>query len=365
MSFILRIFFSGLIAFVPSPDGKELTVLLLNADHGYHVSDGTSLEAHKPLLLTRAGSCAGQCPSEDAAIAQFLFPDKSPQQAGDSLAQAVFGGGAWQLSGSQLSLRKPCSGDPSLQPPLVLQGNVRRTEEGQLQAVPTTPQEREDFSWVADMDRIYPSAGGVKPEVLTEPPSGLIAARLRLRSGKVFTYRLIQIDGKVKPIHFLPMGGEGAEAPYTQALANWIAAEIQIPGDTVEVLEESLGEGSPRRSMTLSPRDGLVEMAVLNLPALYPPSSAGEGSTEGPPQPGKHFELYFELTKTPPTKQTRPVPQALARSVAGSEPEVAWSALHPREELWSDLLDKIRLGIGRGPYDRVICPMVSFSGQSN
>jgi hypothetical protein len=360
MSFVLRIFFSGLIAFAPSPDGKELNVLLLNAEHEYHASDGTSLEPHKPMLLARAGSCAGQCPTEDSVIAQFLFPDKPPEQGRESLAVAVLGGGAWQLSGSELSLRK-ASGDANLQPPLVLQGNVRKTEDGHLQAIPTTPQEREDFSWVADIRQINPAAGGLNPDVLSvQPPSALIAARLRLRSGRVFTYSLVQIDGKVKPIHFLPLGGEGTEASYTQALANWVAADIQVQGDTIEMVEENFGGGT-RRSMTLSPRNGLVEMAVLNLPSLQPPSSASEGT----PQPGKHFELYFDLAKTPPLKQIRPVPQVKAQSATIPEPEVDWQILHPREALWSDLLDKIRLGIGRGPYDRVICPMGQFSGASN
>ena len=36
-SFILKLFFTGLMAFVPSQDGKEVTVLLLNVDHDYHI----------------------------------------------------------------------------------------------------------------------------------------------------------------------------------------------------------------------------------------------------------------------------------------------------------------------------------------
>ena len=54
MSFILKLFFTGLMAFVPSEDGKEMTVLLLNVNHNYQSSDGSSLPHHKPLLIARA-----------------------------------------------------------------------------------------------------------------------------------------------------------------------------------------------------------------------------------------------------------------------------------------------------------------------
>jgi len=53
-SFILKLFFTGLMAFVPSQDGTEVTVLLLNVHHDYQSSDGTALAHHKPLLIARA-----------------------------------------------------------------------------------------------------------------------------------------------------------------------------------------------------------------------------------------------------------------------------------------------------------------------
>ena len=93
-SFILKLFFTGLMAFVPSQDGKEVTVLLLNVHHDYQSSDGTALAHHKPLLIARAGDCSGQCPKRDADIAQFIYADKSESEALDSLEAAVAGGGA-------------------------------------------------------------------------------------------------------------------------------------------------------------------------------------------------------------------------------------------------------------------------------
>src|SRR5947207_173049 len=124
MGFILRILFSGLIVFVPSQDGKQVTVLLLNVDHNHQLSDGSTLDQHKPLLLARAGDCSGECPTRDSEIAQFLFADKSLSEAEDSLEAAVAGGGAWTLSGSELSVRKGSESDPDL-PELSIRRNVR------------------------------------------------------------------------------------------------------------------------------------------------------------------------------------------------------------------------------------------------
>jgi hypothetical protein len=352
-----------MIAFAPSQDGKQLTVLLLDAGHNTTLSDGTPLAHHQPLLLARA-KCEGQCGTGDAAIARYLFPEISAERAGDSLKQAILDGAAWQLSGVELSIHQNGTGDQVSPQPLELRQTLRRTEDGHPQAIPSTSQEREDFGWVADLNKIAPSAGGLNPEVLSaRPPAGLIAARLKLTSGKVFTYRLVRVENRVEPIHFQPLHGGGTEAPYQQALASWVEAEIQVQGDAVEIVEESFG-GERKRAMKLSPRQGSqedVEMAVLNLPPLNPSLRAAENTIQNP-EPGKHFELYYELMKVPPLKSMRCVPQAAARSLARSQPEANWDALHPIAELKSDLLERIQLGIGRGPYDLVICPMVLVKG---
>lgn len=223
--------------------------------------------------------------------------------------------------------------------------------------------EREDFSWVASLKKIDPSAGDINPDVLSPvPPKALIAARIRLKSGKFFAYRLAPVGGKVRPIHFLPLNGKGKATPYAQALATWVAADIEVPGTSVEVVEETFGEagGDVKRSMTLSPRRGLVEIAVLNLPPLQPPQPPQPASPgiQDPPGPGGHFERYFDLLKNPPPQRERLVPQARAGKSIDSEPEVDWEVLH--QCLASELLDKIRLGIGRTTYDQVLCPTVQW-----
>src|SRR5215213_1321142 len=98
LEFIVRILFSGMMLFIPNSNGTQMDVVLLNVGHGHSISDGTALAYHKPLLITRAGSCSGTCPTSDTAVAAYLFGDKPTSAADDALGNAVSGGGAWDLT---------------------------------------------------------------------------------------------------------------------------------------------------------------------------------------------------------------------------------------------------------------------------
>jgi hypothetical protein len=344
-SFVLKMFFSGLMAFLPNQDGTELTVLLLNVDHTEQLSDGSTLDHHMPLLLTRAGACSGDCPTRDVTIAQHVFNDQSEATALDSLEAAVSGGGAWLLSNSELSLHKGAQSDPDL-PALNIRQNLRTG------IIPTTAAEREDFSWVADLRQIAPSGYSVNSDVLASPPPGLIAARFRIRNGKVFTYRIARVGSDVTPVHFQRLDGSGCTSPYSQAVATWVGAEIQISGQNVQIVEDKF-DGSSGRTMTLTPNSaGQVEVAVINLPPLAPPSTPFAGT----PGAGKHFEMYYDLAATSVARSDRLVPKPGAASGAPSYPQVSWDAIHPQSELWSDLLNALRLNIGRTAYEELLCP---------
>ena len=105
--------------------------------------------------------------------------------------------------------------------------------------------------------------------------------------------------------------------------------------------------------MTLAPdSNGKVEVAVLNLPAFVPPSSPFTGT----PDPGKHFEMYYDITSNPPTQSQRLVPKSGPSAGAPSYDAVAWGDIHPSEVLWSDLLNAVRLNIGRTVYEQILCP---------
>jgi hypothetical protein len=177
MIFSLRIFFIGLMAFVPSRDGKELTALLVDAREGYAVSEGTMIEPHRPFPVARAGSCEQDCGVGDPATVAFFFPQEEAARARDLLAAAIDQGSAWQLADSDLALTGLSATGREPHRPLVLRRSLRRTVSGGAPIVPTSPAESEDFDWVAKMSRIDPSAATVDPDVLSaRPQKGLIVA---------------------------------------------------------------------------------------------------------------------------------------------------------------------------------------------
>jgi len=349
-SFILKILFSGLMVFTPSQDGKEMTVLLLAAGHNHHLSDGSALQRHNPMFIARAGACSGDCPTNDAAVAHAAFNDQPSSTAQESLEAAVGGGAAWMLSGSDLSLQKAASSDPDL-PALSFTSNARTFNNGQPSLIPSTSAEREDVSWIADLKQICGSGCALDSSVFDSQPPSTIVARFHLRSGRVFTQSIARIGSNVTPVHFSRLDGSGNPASYSQAVATWVGAEIEISGSGIEIVESKFN-GDPGRSMTLTPdENNSVEIAVLNLPPFVPPASA----TNAAPQVGKHFEAYYDLMTTPPAAEARLVPLAGALSGA-TVPTVGWSTVHPQTAVYSPLLNSLRLDIGRAAYDRVLCP---------
>jgi hypothetical protein len=351
MSFVLKIFFSGLIAFLPNADGTELTVLLINTPHEYALADGTPLAHHMPMLLARAAGCDG-CENDDRGkIAPFLFPEKLPGEGLIALNGALAGGGAFVLDGADLSLIGP-------KEPLSIRMNARARLEGKPDSVPRSAAQREDFTWLASLQQIAPDSGGFKAAVTAPeaPPPCLIAARLKLRSGKVFTYAVVKIDGQVRPVHFRRPSGAGPEAPYTQALASWMAAEVQVPGDSLQIVSERFDDPKNKRSITLRPAEKVVELALLNIPSVAPPVDLGKNRV---PAPGQHFQIYYDLVKKSPARADRVVPYQALEPLA-AEPQIDWGTLHPRAAMWSNLLEGIRLGPRgkRSLYELAFCPMI-------
>jgi hypothetical protein len=220
--------------------------------------------------------------------------------------------------------------------------------------IPTTSSEREDLSWIASLEELCPGCT-FNPDILaTQPPAGLVVARLRLRSGTVFTYSVARIGTDVTPVHFKRLDGTGTAASYSQAITTWVGADIQVSGDSIEIVEEKF-DGGTGRSMILEPdANDRIEIAVLNLPSFVPPASPSNAA----PQVGKHFEAYYDLAQTPPAKEERLVPRAGAASATATYSQVEWQTVHPQATLWSDLLNAIRLDVGRGPYDRLLCPPI-------
>jgi hypothetical protein len=327
-SFVLRIFFAGLIAFVPSRDGRVLNVLVVDSGAGETTSDGMPVPRHHALLLARAGGCSGACTIDNSVAAGLLFP-RAGSAGKRFLAAALARGSAWELAASDLEIAGGAA--PFSPSPPVL---------GEL-------------SQVADLGRIVPGAGVVNPGLLgCQPPKGLISARLRLRAGTISTQRLARIGGQEPVFGFKTLAGGGEVVGYSQPIADWLVAEIEVPGDEVEIVERNF-ETQEVRTMRLSPQGGPVELALLNVPEPPAPMPGGGRAADAVDSaPGAHFEQYYKLAKTPPPAALRPVPQARdgERSPASGPGKVH-----------SQLLDGLGLGDPKGFYARVICAVAQLS----
>lgn len=334
MTFKLLIYFMGLIAFVPSRDGKELTVLLVETRPGHVATDGSLIAPHHPMLLARAADCWGHCGILDPTLAGFFFTRDGTARANEFLSAALGKkGAAWRLDGSDLSI--PDARPETSRKALTLQNG---------DTDPTT-----DFSAIADLGRFVPSAGIVDPDLLArQPPRKLIAARLRLQSGKVWTYRHIgpcvfkTLQGK---------GGGGENAAPSRMLADWVAAELEISDGTVEIVDTRFG-GKEIRTIRLAPQDGLVELAVMNIPP--PPVQQSDNSSHAAHAPAAHFERYYDLARNPPPPDQRPVPHA-----ATDQGPALPSGQEKRPP--SKLIDAIKLGDPKGFYERILCPPAQLS----
>ena len=350
-TFVLRILFTGLMAFIPNENGTEVTVLLLNADH-YHTSDGAAMQAHKCVLYARAGNCSGDCVVDDSGIADYSYRDLSDSAALDSLAYALGNGSAWLIAGSDIGVQKSGSGAANL-PALTIRDGVRGTVNGQPLIIPTTAAERGDFSWIADLRTICGSGCTIDPDLFDNVPPSIVAARFKINTGDLYTYSVARLGSDVTPVQFKRLDGTGSTSPYAQAVASWVGVDVEVTGSSIEFVETK-HDGGNGRSMTLSPdSNGKVEVAVINLPPFVPPASASNDA----PQVGKHFEMFYELLENPPAREARLVPRAGAPSCV-TVPQVSWSTVHPTTAIYSELLNRLRLDAGRSLYDRTICPPV-------
>ena len=360
----LRIYFIGLMAFVPSEDGRSVSVVIERAVDGHETSDGHRVEPHLPLFLAR-GACEGDCTPHPERIARFLYEhagQPSTRRALQQLDSGLQGGTAWILDNVDLRFDLPGRAGAS---PL----RFGPTSEADALAVPSgsipkTPREARAFGWIAHMETISPAAARIDPDVLAPKPElGIVSARLKFDRGSLHTYRLADTESGIAKLAFQPVPATAMAQP-PRAYAQWIALDIEM---SVEECEQGLGvtarsfTDGQQRDVTIKPdcQSGqTIEMALVNLPSWQ---AARNAPTQAPATVGPHFELYYKLAQERLEASQRRVP-VLTASAPRPSPEA-----EPPGNATSPLLEALHLTAGRGVYAQAICIPILFlppQGQS-
>ncbi len=350
MTILLRIYFVGMIAFVPGEADRDMTVLLPDLRQGYLASDGEPVEPHTAFLLARSGGCAGECAGDQEPIAEMLYRGLSGVHGEpmELLHKAVREGGVWKLADSDLVIE-------AKQPRRAAKLRILRSPAERPGLVPASSREKQIFDWVADIGQIAPETGGVDPGLLVDRPRrGALVARLRLSGGELRTHRMVRVGDDVPALDLRTLHDD--KVVFSQALAHWVVAEVPVrvqKGDCkVRLVDQNFVDGSRRRIMDLMPerceKGGVIDVAILNVPT---------SSFEPVPRPptlrdriGRHFEVYYELTSRPPARENRPVPHV------GKGPTVPSKTVQPPADEPSDFLERIVLPPAKGVANPLLCP---------
>jgi hypothetical protein len=369
MTFILRIYLIGLVAFVPSDDGRHMAVLLVDARDGYHASDGSFFPPHSPVLLARAGSCKGACLEDAEKAAPHLFaggPDVESSALVQRLKAMLLGGGVWQIAQEDLAVLPPPHRDAPPRGLVVVGWQRLASPAANAKTLPADATEKAAFSWVPEIAKVVPDAGEVDPDCLApQPRKGLIAGRLSLSEGTLRTYRLAEFfpqqgRGGVPSFLFRPLaagtpGSTRGVGGSPQGIADWTVVDIPIEGCEVTLSAKPFG-GAAARTMTLAPTactpGQVVELALVNLPdqsARQAPQAAEH--QYGPEGIASHFEVYYELADHRPAWRQRLVPVVTGTYL---DPALLDQTSEP-----SQLLRALGLSRG-GTFSRPICTQAVF-----
>jgi hypothetical protein len=329
--FILRLFITGLVAFVPLPDGRTLDVLLPNATHLVH---------------------------DDPHYAMVVFDQRDVDQASGrddwgKIAPLINGSGnssarGWLLDGEQLRLGQ----GQVVTLPLSL---AHTLPSGSPRPVrPTSNGEEWDFSWVPPLKMVSPVDDRVDAGLLARPTRDRVAGLLSLDQGYVRTYSLAraldeggQDRGEVLAFRFA--SPDSKVLACSQAMAEMVVVEIPVMAPSLRLASEVFGGGA-ESWVTLRPRPGqaTVDVLLANLSPSKPRTSSM----------AVHFQHYYDLLASQPEVAKRVVPspcEAPATMAAGQQRTSPRPVALPSIYLWTvHATDK-------GPLARPICTATVLS----
>ena len=350
--FTLRVFFYGLVAFVPN---KPDSTIVLVVDGRAPITPDTCLNhPHDPLVGFAGGRA--DCVSGDCDYAKNVVEGEHCRATG-----------WWRLSGQVVYI-----------PTISLPGAPKVQGSKGRSGLPSSGED-EDFGWAAQMASIDPIAGDVDRSVLGGPSAlGKVAGRIDIQDGLLRSCQLVTVPrgsgGKQLGVPLIAFGSRvGKVSPQVQALAEIFVLEKNIDGDFVTIAFTNFSDEKEIRRMNIYPgscpgggtNDQCLDIFIVNEPIFNheEPKFCETYDPNNPKDPelfrAVHFPLYYNLSKigglpwqlrmTPFWKDTRRITGNTFEDRCGSP---VLEGCLPMFEGFEP---------GAGPLNRPICPPVTFN----
>lgn len=347
-AFTLRIFFYGLIAFVPSEDGKSINALVLDA-HSPESPNPCANHHHDPVI-----GFAGR----DAVCvrpASGCRPVEVPGQSIDCKADVW-----WRLTNELVEL-------------MADEGGVLQIiGEGKRAGLPKSAADLVDFGWTAQMGSIAPKAGRLNRKLLgPQPPVGKIVGRIMLQAGSLRTCRLVGFprEGDEQGMQSIPLlffSSSQGEAPQMQALAEVVLLTREVTSSAVTMTFSNLDTSEVTRQLNLYPADCTVDgkstkcldLFVTNEPVIPEENISPFCSFWFKDErlfSSLHFPLYYNLSEIPRT----PWEERFAPYLKNKNRTTSWKTRQVCESPIKECLP-IFEQFGSGPSNRPICTVATF-----
>lgn len=286
----LTIVFSGLCAFVPRGVSEErlerMDVLLVKVPN-------------LPEDIASGSEYGGYGDVPHQPILRFALKDLPGENKIEGDAD-----GFWYLNDEDVSLSLLGDGEAPLTGRVEMRTGVRIPgSEKPMESMDwrySLEDQEADISWLPELEKVHPEAATVNPDLLDgATPSPTVAARFRFGSGLLRSDRIATFNDGYVVAQFVPAWDD--EAPYTQAIAHWVALEIEVDRRSSLLFKAARYGGGQERRLVLRPADGEagLKVYVSNLCCgnfVYQDQSVGAGSEEVP-SADLDFEHLYELSE--------------------------------------------------------------------
>jgi hypothetical protein len=292
----LRIIFTCICAYLPRKDDVLVVIPDGRKGHGGHAGHGGGHE----------GPQATAAIPPHVPIIEFDPADLSPHSEVQpdllfSRPGARRNLGLVFLTGQDITLDPAPSGTPAIRG-----GRVPEHK------VPETPSEAEDFTWIADVGKLDPAAGVMRPECV-EPGTSAddhVVARMSLQGGTVAAQLLGREQNsenhELIRFNFVDATALANTHPsYEQALAAGVAYEVTVLSEEVALVLKTFDNGPTRRldfSFNGIPTGGTVQILIKNMPLenVLELTNLINPDLDEPAAVDAHFAMYYSLSNANP-----------------------------------------------------------------